>query len=120
MPKGYSQLLLLSAVVMNKVDIYRSSTYNARNLMSGLKTACIQVIFLLPNKKEYLNMCAVFIKNNFYFWSIVLWMITKTCRYSFEVLDFNCNSFGFINKTWVGYLVIYDTNGLDTGGTVWI
>ena len=35
-----------------------------------------------------------------------------TYRYSFGVLDFYCNGFGFINKTWVGYLFIYDINGL--------
>ena len=36
-------------------------------------------------------------------------MISKiTCRYSFEVSIINSNGFGFINKTWVGYLFIYD------------
>ena len=47
------------------------------------------------------------VANNFYFWSIVLWMITKiTCRYSFEVLDFNCNDFGFTFNIGVSYLGI--------------
>ena len=32
-------------------------------------------------------------------------MITKiTCRYSFEVLDFNCNDFGFTFNIGVSYL----------------
>ena len=34
-------------------------------------------------------------------------MITKiTCRYSFEVLDFNCNDFGFTFNVGVSYLGI--------------
>ena len=62
-------------------------------------------------------MCSVFIKkyseirkikNNFSFRSIVLWMITKiTCRYSFEVLDLNCNDFGFTFNIGVSYLGIF-------------
>ena len=35
-------------------------------------------------------------------------MITKiTCRYSFEVLDFNCNNFGFTFNIGVSYLSIF-------------
>ena len=35
-------------------------------------------------------------------------MITKlTCRYSFEVLDFNCNGFGFTFNIGVSYLGIF-------------
>ena len=35
-------------------------------------------------------------------------MITKiTCRYSFEVLDFHCNDFGFTFNIEVSYLDIY-------------
>ena len=35
-------------------------------------------------------------------------MITKiTCRYSFEVLDFNCNDFGFTFNIGVPYLGIF-------------
>ena len=35
-------------------------------------------------------------------------MITKiTCRYSFEVLDFNCNDFGFTVNIGVSYLGIF-------------
>ena len=37
-------------------------------------------------------------------------MITKiTCRYSFEVLDFHCNDFGFTFNIGVSYLGIYKT-----------
>ena len=44
-------------------------------------------------------------------------MITKiTCRYSFEVSIINCNGFGFINKTRVGYPAIYDINVLPNNG----
>ena len=33
-------------------------------------------------------------------------MICKiNCWYSFEVSEFNCNGFGFINKTWLGHLL---------------
>ena len=45
---------------------------------------------------------------NFYFSSNVLWVVTKitkiTCRYSFEVLDFNCNDFCFTFNIGVSYL----------------
>ena len=38
-------------------------------------------------------------------------MITKiTCRYSFEVLDFHCNEFGFTFNIGVSYLGIEDIN----------
>ena len=38
-------------------------------------------------------------------------MITKiTCRYSFEVLDFHCNDFGFTFNIGVSYLGIYKTS----------
>ena len=38
-------------------------------------------------------------------------MITKiTCRYSFEVLDFHCNDFGFTLNIGVSYLGIYKTS----------
>ena len=38
-------------------------------------------------------------------------MITKiTCRYSFEVLDFHCNDFGFTFNIGVSYLGVYKTS----------
>ena len=41
-----------------------------------------------------------------------LWMITIkiTCRHSFEVLDFNCNDFGFTFNIGVSYLGIFKTS----------
>ena len=42
-------------------------------------------------------------------------MITKiTCRYSFEVLDFHCNDFGFTFNIGVSYLGIYKTSMVST------
>ena len=42
-------------------------------------------------------------------------MITKiTCRYSFEVLDFHCNAFGFTFNIGVSYLGIYKTSMITT------
>ena len=42
-------------------------------------------------------------------------MITKiTCRYSFEVLDFHCNDFGFTFNIGVSYLGIYKTSMMHT------
>ena len=39
-------------------------------------------------------------------------MVTKiTCRYSFEVLDFNCNDFVFTSNIGVPHLYYYDING---------
>ena len=52
-------------------------------------------------------------------------MITKiTCRYSFEVLDFHCNDFGFTFNIGISYLGIYKTSmvpaTLTTDLLVWI
>ena len=42
-------------------------------------------------------------------------MITKiTCRYSFEVLDFHCNDFGFTFNIGVSYLGVYKTSMTNT------
>ena len=42
-------------------------------------------------------------------------MITKiTCRYSFEVLDFHGNDFGFTFNIGVSYLGIYKTSMIQT------